>query len=380
MPPPFFYRSRTDIVREDEQSQSVIANLAGEFCMGGMRHRTLVGMEYVYFDSDSLFNFGALPPINAAAPVYLNPPVIPLGSAAFPVFRQQRVGGYVQDLVDLSPQWLVLGGVRFDTVDFDFDRTLTFGFPLQVDTDQQFDRVSPRAGLVFQPYSNDDLAYYFSYSRSFTPPGGGIYINPGDLQPILGEAYEAGVKTELTEWLAFNACGFHITRENADLNTSSFFLVQVGEERSRGAEASLMGQLTNRWSVVCNYTYADVRLFDPLNPLFDGNRQRNVPYNTFNLWTRYNLVQNCCQTFGVALGVVHLGDRPGDLINTFTLPQYTRWDAGLFYTRGRVYSQLYVENLFDERYASSSIDQFQVFPGAPINARADWRDLLSELS
>lgn len=371
VPEPFFYRQRTDIPRENEQSHSMITNLAGDFYTGDIWHQSVIGMEYVYFDSNATFNFGAVNPIDVTNPIYLNPPQIPLGGTDFPVYRQQRVGGYIQDLAHLTDQWKLLGGVRFDTLDLTFRRSLAFGGPpIPLDTEDNFERVTPRAGVIFQPFADESLACYFNYAQSFQPPGGGIYTNPGGLRPVTGETFEGGIKTMVLPDLMFNVAGFHTVRNNADLNTSSFFLVQVGEERSQGAEMNLYGDITDRLSAVANYTYADVRLFDPTNPLLDGTRQRNVPYNSANFWTRYNLVQNNEHTFGTALGLVYSDDRPGDLGNTFAIPTYSRWDAGLFYTRGSLYSNVYFENLFDKQYVASSINNFQLFPGAPFNVRA----------
>jgi iron complex outermembrane receptor protein len=371
--PPSFYRSRQTFSKAAEQSQSAIVNLAGEFYTGELLHKAVIGGEYVYFNSNTQLDFGQLSlfsPDNLTALPYNNPPAIPLGSALFPVFRQQRLGAYVQDWIEVTPQWKVVGGARVDTVDFDFDRTLVFGPPVNIDTEQRFDRVSPRGGVVFQPFADDTLAFYYNYSRSFAPPGGGIYFNQGGLQPVLGEGHELGVKTLLLDNLQLNAAGFYATRQNADLNSSAFTLFQVGEERSQGVDINLIGNVTERWSAVANYAYTDVVLSDALNPAFDGKRQRNVPYNSANFWTRYNVVQDEVHTLGGAIGLVYLDTRPGDLTNTFNLPAFARWDAGLFYNRGRGYATLYAENIFDKYYAASSIDSFQVLPGAPANVRA----------
>ena len=369
-----YFRSRSDIALEDEQSQSFITNLAGDFCTGGLRHRMVTGVEYVYFDSNSLYNFSTLPPIDVTNPVYSNPPIIPGSTftSAFPVYRQQRVGWYAQDLVDLNDHWKALAGVRIDSVNLRFDRDFYFsGFPIGgADSDQNFTYTTPRGGLIYQPFADESLSFYYTYGQSFSPPGGGVYQNLNPLRPVIGEIHEAGIKTELTENLSLNAAGFYITRRNADLNTGSFFLTQVGEERSQGAEVNLLGQISERTSAIANYTYADVRLFDPFDPTFDGKRQRNVPYNSANFWVRHNLVQNECHTFGVALGLIYLDSRPGDLANTFELPAYGRWDGGLYYERGPLYASCFLENLFDKEYAAASVDRAQVYPGAPFNARA----------
>jgi iron complex outermembrane receptor protein len=244
-----------------------------------------------------------------------------------------------------------------------------------VETDQSFNRVSPRAGLVYQPGGDESLALYYSYAQSFTPPSGGIFINTNVLEPILGESHEAGIKTELLSGLALSAAAFHTTRENDTFDVRSIFLVQIGEIRSQGAELNLIGDITDRWSAVANYSYIDARLSDA-DPTFDGRRARNVPFNTANFWTRYNLIDDECETFGAALGLVYLGERTADIrdplpgqVEVF-LPSFSRWDAGLYYRRNNLSANVYLENLFDVQYAAGSIDEFQIFQGAPFNARA----------
>lgn len=364
--PPLFIRSRNDFAFDDEQSHSAIANLAGEFCLGGMLHQTLTGVEYAYFDSASQLTSGLLlAPFDVSNPVYLNPPAVPLFTADIPVFRQQRVGGYLQDLVSLNNYWKVLGGVRLDTVDFEFERDIGFG---EVETQETFDRASPRAGIVYQPFGNEDLSTYYAYAQSFAPPGGGVYLN-SDILPILGESHEAGIKSMLLDGLYFTACGFHTTRQNDAFNVQSIVLVQVGEVRSQGAELNLIGCLSDRWSIIANYAYTDAVLSDA-DPLYNGRRARNVPYNMANLWTRYDLYRDCCQRFGAALGYVYLDERPADLENDLFLPSFSRWDAGVYYDVRNWNASLYLENLFDLQYAASSIDENQIFQGAPFNVRA----------
>jgi iron complex outermembrane receptor protein len=78
------------------------------------------------------------------------------------------------------------------------------------------------------------------------------------------------------------------------------------------------------------------------------------------------------RTLGVGLGAVYVGERLGDYFSPLVLPSYTRWDAGLFYRYNRMNLNLFVENIFDERYYTSSISQFEVFPGAPINVKGQF--------
>lgn len=45
-----------------------------------------------------------------------------------------------------------------------------------------------------------------------------------------------------------------------------------------------------------------------------------------------------------------MGERAGDLDNSFEVPDYLRTDAALFYRRDRLRVALNIRNLFDEDY------------------------------
>jgi iron complex outermembrane receptor protein len=375
-----FNRAR-DAFTLEEQADSLIANLAGDFCTGGINHKLLVGTEQVYFESQSLLSQGILlePPFDPNNPVYGLPvPVTPVATLDVPLFKQVRSGVYLQDLIQVGERWHLLGGVRYDHLDLRFDRSLN-GIPFS--NDQTFDRWSPRAGVVYEAVP-DVLSYYFAYTRSFTPPGGLLSLNGQPVLPEFGELYEAGVKVRVLDCVTLTACGFHTVRENVPFtDPTTLAFLQDGIERTQGAEINLVGDITDCWSVIANYAYTDTELSDPNVPLLvDGVQQRNVPYNTGNVWTRYNLYDDGDRVFGLALGMVALTERGADLQRTVLLPGFVRWDAGAYYERGPFYASLYIENLFDRQYAATSFDEstngflpgVNVFPGAPLNARANF--------
>lgn len=373
--PTLFVRDR-EVVETQESSTSLIANLAGDLELGGFQHRLLFGTEQVYFDSESSFNQALMSELgfDVTNPVYTDPATVfpPLFAASVPVFRQVRHGYYLQDLLEINRHWQILAGVRFDEIDFNAERALG-GFPLP-EVQQRFERVSPRAGIVYQPLP-DVLSTYFSYSRSFNPPTGqGLLFAAGPLLPELGESYEAGVKARLLDQLVLHAAGFHITRSNSPfLDIGALPLpvfLQVGEERAQGAEVELLGQVTERLSLLANYAYTDTSLTDPSTPLIFGQRQRNVPLNQASLWSRYNLLDDCRHTLGLGLGLIWVDERTANLAANVDLPSYTRWDAGMYYRRGRLNALVYVENLFDLHYAASSSNELRVFPGSPLDVRA----------
>jgi iron complex outermembrane recepter protein len=68
----------------------------------------------------------------------------------------------------------------------------------------------------------------------------------------------------------------------------------------------------------------------------------------------YEFQRGFLEGFGVGAGVFYIGDRQGDLDNSFTLPSYTRTDAALFYQRNNWEASLNFQNLFDVDYIKSS--------------------------
>jgi iron complex outermembrane receptor protein len=214
------------------------------------------------------------------------------------------------------------------------------------------------------------MSIYSMYSTSFDAPPGGAYPNPDPLKPEIGQTVEGGLKLQLLDdKLLLTAAGFYITKENVVTQNSFFFATQVGEQRSQGFEFSAVGKVTEKWNLLANYAYIDSRIVEDANTAIVGKRFRNVPFNSANLWSRYDFINEEERGFGVALGAVYQGDRPGDLQNTFYLGDFTRWDAGVYARRGQLNASLYFENLFNRQYYSSSVDQFTVYPGAPFTLR-----------
>ena len=396
--PTTLIRQREDTPTFDNQYYSLIADLAFTAWTGPLEHKVLLGTELGWFRQQFVGNaaavfgtffgfppFTPLAPIDPFNPVYNTPlpPLLP-GNALVTEAEQNLYGFYAQDLIDYEGTIQVLAGVRYDIVNSTFGRqsnTELFSPPLSpflpfppltfpfVETETNDYRLTPRVGVVYQPIPQQ-LAFYGSYTQSFDALPATFTRSITPLKPEIGEAWEGGVKVDLFDGqLSLSAAGFHITKQNVTVIDSLLVASQVGEQRSQGAEATAIGRLTDRWSIIANYAYVDARITDDLNPALVGKQFRNVPYNNANLWTRYDLVSNDYQTFGIAGGIVYVGDRTGDLSATFDLPSYTRFDGGVYFNRGLLRASLYLENLFDREYYLGSVNNASIFPGAPFTVR-----------
>ncbi len=276
---------------------------------------------------------------------------------------QRVLGVYLQDQIDLLDNLKLLVGGRFDTVENE-EVFRVFDF-VQDGTDSAF---SPRVGLVYQP--NDVWPLYANYARSFVPVLGQSATNT-PFEPTRGTQYEIGAKADFLDGrLSALLSAYNITRSNittTDTNNPNFS-IQVGEQRSRGIDVNIAGEILPGWNVIASYALIDARITED-NRFEGGNRLNNVPNNSASLWSTYQIRAGNLQGLGFGLGAFFVGERSGDLDNTFTLPGYTRVDAAIYYEREQFQAGLNFKNLFDTRYFSGSQGRLSVLPGAPLEVQ-----------
>ncbi|MEM8830879.1 MAG: TonB-dependent receptor [Cyanobacteria bacterium P01_G01_bin.19] len=274
----------------------------------------------------------------------------------------RQSGIYLQDLAELLPSLKILAGVRFDYVD---------GFYEDRETDTSFNEVSdsefsPRLGIVYQPI--DTTTLYASWSNSFTPQVFGRNSSDEPFEPITSEQFEIGIRQELFDKkLLAGLALYQITRENVattDPNSDDFFdRIQTGEQRSRGIELDLNGEILPGWKTILTYAYTDAEITED-NAIPVGDSLPNVPDNSASLWTTYEIQSGSVQGLGAGLGIVYVGDRQDGLPNSFTVPSYVRTDAALFYNRRQFEARLNFKNLFDNDYYDAD-DFARISPQEP---------------
>lgn len=362
-----------------EQNHALIGNLSGEVDGPVYTHNLLIGMEFDWFvvnrnrDSQSIPGLDpalTFDPTTGAQPFPSATPISSSFAANTNGYSQNRFGIHLQDIIEVADRWTVMGGVRWDSVSVKYDRELLFGgFPIFAppQSEETFDHFTPRAGVVYDLVPGE-MSLYGLYTQSFAPPGRNIYAQ-APLQAETGEMWEGGIKTLLDENLTFTVSGFLIERENVAVQINNFTVLHTAAQVSKGVELNLVGQWNERFSTVTNYTYADVEQFGPAGFRSLNGRVLNAPFGSGNMWGRYNFIQDELSTFGLALGYVYVGERRGDYITPLRLPSYSRWDLGAYGQYGRWDLAAYVENILDVRHETAAVNQYQVYPGAPVNFR-----------
>ena len=157
---------------------------------------------------------------------------------------------------------------------------------------------------------------------------------------------------------------------NANLPAFPDSLITRGKERSRGFEIDIAGYIMSNWQVNASYSYIDAIIIEDNDPALNGARKQNTPYNSANLWTRYNFANSTkLKEIGIGLGVQHNGDRVPWFNRSFKTPAYTLVDMALYYTPGNNNMQLAlnVNNVFNKTYWIGAQSYQRLFPGAPRN-------------
>ena len=334
----------------------------------GIRHTLLAGTEFGYQRTDSLRdpnttlnnypfagNVVTLPnTLTSAGPAWGTSPG-PLGHTDLAL-----AGVYVQDQIEMSRYFEVIGGIRFDRFDLDYHD----------DTGASRGRVddvwSPRVGAVFKP--RDYLSLYVSYSKSFLPFSGEQFstlsAQNANLAPEEFINHEIGFKWDVTSRLFFTGALFMLDRENQLVAIGPGRSAQVGKTRTEGGELALTGYLTEDWEVVAGYGYqgAEVVSGGTTAASTTGKEIALVPQHTFSMWNKYHFLPG----WAAGLGVLSRTGMYAQIDNTVKLPGFARLDAALFWDiNENLEAQLNVENVLDTEYYATAHNNNNITPGSP---------------
>lgn len=341
----------------DSQSEAIL-NLQ----TGSVRHTVLAGLEYVHARVEVYADRSSLADIDIYKPVY---GAKPDGFSFYGLDNNKAdlYSVYLQDQIELSEQWKLLIGGRYDKTYQTYkttDRDLT-----TTKQNLNSEKVSPRLGLVYQPL--DWVSLYASYSTSFRPQTG-ITRSGSVLDPETGVQYELGTKLDLIpDQLSVTLAAFELSRKNVSATDPNDrdYSVQTGEQRVRGLELDVTGTPLPGWRIIGNTSLLDAQITKD-TAIEKGNYLTGVPRLSGALWSTYQLQGGDLKGLGFGVGVIAVGEREGNLENSFDVSGYTRVDASVFYDideRTRV--ALNGRNLTDRKYIEMVSEATEIYAGAP---------------
>ncbi|WP_273778618.1 MULTISPECIES: TonB-dependent receptor [unclassified Acinetobacter] len=332
----------------------------------GLQHEVLIGVEYSKQHKDEILWQGAKTTTNLYHPVldYW----IPINTATTARNNNsnefENYALYLQDLITLNDKFKLLAGLRYDDLSqYRNDKTGKTGI-----LDRTDHSLSPRIGIVYQPVSN--LSLYASYNRSFQPLADAfvLYKNSADLKPTKTENLEIGTKWDLSGRLNMTLAVFEMNQTNIQNQSpnDNTLAILAGEQKTRGAEVALTGQLTDQLSVLAGYSYLDGKI-EKSTTGFSGHHAALTPNHAANLWLKYQLND---QWFA-ALGGRAESSRFSAPDNKNLLPGYTVFNAALGYQTAQYDVTLNLNNLLNREFfvsGHSGANDSNML-GDPINAQ-----------
>jgi catecholate siderophore receptor len=352
------------------------------FDTGPFRHKLVVGIDVYSQEATTGFYLpsGPEPAGTLLAPVFANSPGFALTVAPANQLSATSwdVGPFISDRMWLTPMLSILAGVRWDHYRVDGQVGAS---PLTSTTEF----ASPKASLIFEPTAHQ--SYYFSYARSFTPPGNNITSlssslglsqapTAANLQPEADTTFEVGAKWGLLEdRLGLTAALFRVEKNNASYTDQASGIQTTTDDKVQvqGVELGLTGKLTANWDVQASYSYMDSKIIassiSPFTPVSAaGNRVPYVSEHGLAIWTTYDIAPLLPRVPGHLLvggGLNYRSDYYLNNLNSMVIPAATTIDGMLSYDPDqRHHLALKVTNLTNKLTYSSAFGNGYATPVA----------------
>ena len=344
----------------------------------GTQNDIVIGFEYKKESLDNNVQFIPSTSIDIFDPVYNQQE--PFNPNDFPVFVRNadtdEFGIYIQDFINYKDKLFILAGLRVDYYNYELADNVSSPDPailIRADTDG-FEFI-PRFGMLYQ--LNEIISFYGNYSESLST---GLLlrsfqIEGGVLKPETAWQVEGGVKISLLDDKLFSTIAvYNIVKRNAftaDPINGLAFAVQVDKERSRGLEVDVTGELFSGLNLIASYSYIDAEVVE--DDFFQsGNELAAVPKNSGSIWATYKLYSGPLEGLGIGAGMIAVGEREGDLENTFKLDGFIRLDTAIYYEKVLndsmlINMSLNFKNITDKQYIATSDSRLSVIPGIPFS-------------
>lgn len=225
--------------------------------------------------------------------------------------------------------------------------------------------LTPMVAVVVKPWRNVSLYgnYIEGLSKGDIAPS--TASNTGEaLAPYVAKQYEVGIKADFGR-IAATLAAFQINKPFGQLVGNVF--TAGGEQRNRGLELSLFGELTQEVRVLSGLTLLDAALTQSNTPGTVGNRPVGVAAMQANLGLEWDTP--FLRGLTLSGDAVYSNGAYVDVANTQSIPAWTRFDVGARYRTTiadrTVSLRAAVQNVFDLNYWGAVASYGALMQAAP---------------
>jgi catecholate siderophore receptor len=282
-------------------------------------------------------------------------------------------GVYAQDLAQIAPHWKLLGGLRYDSLNGNYDSFAAPGANVANGAKSNYQmnvgEWSKRVGALFQPSERE--SYHFSAATSFNTSGDAYSLGASnaDVPPEqsinleLGAKIDSADKNFTTRYALFRSTKLHERNTDPLVNVA----VLSGKRHATGLEMDFTGRITPRWEAYGSFMWIPDARIDEAYKTPGGNdnertgaRPSLTPLFSAALWNTYQINGQ----WRVGAGLNYRGAQTPNRNPGWEAPAFTTADlmAEYRYDEKLVFKGN-VSNLTNKLYADQLYTSFYV-PGA----------------
>lgn len=353
--------ARADQSTDNSKNQmfEIQQNFNGDFSIGGLRNRVVLGLDFFRIDSDQDFYYGNFDVVS------LNDPNFDFGTfngtsmrevynstnaGTYPITTKiNTYSAYISNVLNITDNLNVLAALRVDRYE---NKGGLEGANVEPYKQTAF---SPKFGIVYQPIK-DQISLFANYQNGFNNKG--TYMS--ELGVLNAEAeqanqIEAGVKADafggkLTGTISYyNIKVENLLRPGSMPNTQT----QDGTQVSNGVEFDFIANPVSGLNIIGGFSYNDSKM-EKASDDENGRRPATAssPYLA-NLWASYRLPVNKLKGLGAGVGFNYASKN--EILNSvsmgeFALPAYTILGATVFYDKVKYRIGVKANNLTNEKY------------------------------
>ncbi|MCC6702821.1 MAG: TonB-dependent siderophore receptor [Fluviicola sp.] len=351
----------------ETQTTDIQQNFIGDFQLGKMRNRLVVGLDYYQSDirnsSSGWVGNGIVKLSDGSDSGKLTQ--VGLDSLLTNSFEgistaQNRImSAYFSDVINILPSLSAMVSLRLDHFSGRVAYWTTDVIKNQV-------ALSPKFGLVYQPVK-DKVSIFGNYMNGFVnqapvqvSDADGSNVRMQTLEPEQANQLEGGVKTHLFNGkLAFTGSYYHILVSNKVMTdpTNVNGIIQGGEVTSQGLEFSAIANPIKGLNIVAGYSLNEAKVTkdDPANGYLGLRPEEAGPSQLVNYWLSYTIPGSKLKGLGLGFGgnaaSEHLALNRATT-GTFTLPAYHIMNASIYFKTPTFTVTCKLDNIMNQRYYS----------------------------
>ena len=331
-------------------------NFIGDFNIGSLRNRMVIGLDYNYNYNDlyrvtlNVDTVNIRQPIKDVSAEKLNALSVQKGFASTST-KAYSYSAYASDVLNITPSLMAMLSLRVDRFTTKGTYTPATG---KYAGEYSQTSLSPKFGLVYQVVP-EKVSVFGNYMNGFVnlapvPQPDNTIL---ELKPQYGNQWEGGVKFDVISGkLSGSVSYYDIAVTNStriEVIDGQNFTVQDGTQHSKGYEVEVIANPATGVNIIAGYAHNENK-YTKASAALEGKYVTFAPKDVANLWVSYAIPQGKVKGLGFGAGGNYVSDSWFEATNSFVLPGYTLVNATIFYDQPKFRLSVKGNNLLNKQY------------------------------